>query len=482
MERILSAKQMRDADHHTITKLGVSEQALVERAGRAVAEEIMIRFLGGRVLVCVGKGSNGADGKVVAEILSKKHGFAVDVLVLPNDDLSFFDKRHDIIIDCIFGTGLNRNVEGVYEQVITKINNSNAYIISCDIPSGLNADNGMVQGVAVKANLTIAIQEYKTGHFLNDGPDYSGEVIAKDIGISVWEDYFVRRLSKYNVANCFPNRNRNSHKGCFGKATVFGGSKNYPGSVYLSLLSLSALKSGVGYVNLAIPESMYQTYALKNPECILYPVKDSDGAISFDLDVIDKLLESDAIAIGMGLGVSEEVYKTIKYLLQFYKGKLIIDADALNSIAKYGLDILKDTKCKVILTPHIGEFCRLSGLDKQTVLANPIELAKDFAKEYNVVLVLKNATSIITDGENVFINTTGCVGMAKGGSGDVLSGFITGVVACSTELLESVASACYVFGVAGELAQKNDSAYTMLATDTINHLGKAINMICESND
>ncbi len=476
MERILSARQMRDADYFTITKLGVSEDILVERAGQAVAEEIIKKFLGGRVLVCIGKGNNGADGRVVADILSKKHGFSVTTFDLSNADFTIFDKDYDIIVDCILGTGLSRKVEGVFEKTITKINESNAYVISCDVPSGLNADNGMVLGVAVKSKLTVAIQELKTGHFLNDGPDYSGKIIAKDIGISVWEDDFIKRLNDEDVSKFFPKRARNSHKGNFGKVTVFGGSKDFPGSVYLSLLSLSALKSGVGYTNLAIPESLYQVYALKNPECIIQTVKDSDGSILFDKNGIDKMLNSNSIAVGMGLGVSLEIYKTIEYILRNFEGKLLIDADGLNTIAKFGLDVLKNKKCDVILTPHIGEFCRLSGLDKQTILSNPIEIAKSFAKKHGVILVLKNATTIITDGEEVFINTTGCSGMAKGGSGDVLSGFIAGVIARSStnELLETVASACYVFGTAGEIAEKSKSAYSMNATDTINCLADAI--------
>ncbi|MBQ8426283.1 MAG: NAD(P)H-hydrate dehydratase [Clostridia bacterium] len=477
MERILTAEQMRVADSYTISNLGVSEEILVERAGIAVAEEIMCRFQGGRVLVCVGKGNNGADGKVVARLLSKRHGFNVSTLSVHEGNFEQFDNKYDIIIDCIFGTGLNRQVEGKYKDAITKINNSNAFVVSCDIPSGLNSDNGIVLGVAVKAKLTIAIQDYKTGHFLNDGPDYCGEIVVKDIGISVWDESFIMRLSYRDAFKFFPKKERNTHKGNFGKTTVFGGSKNYPGSVFLSLLSLSALKSGVGYTNLAIPESLYQAYALKNPECTILTVKDADGTIVFDQNALDKLLKYDSIAIGMGLGVSLEVYKTIEYLLKNYEGKLIIDADGLNSIAKYGLEVLNNKKCKVILTPHVGEFCRLAGLDKESVLSNPIEAGKIFAKRYDIILVLKNAVSIITDGTQVYLNTTGCSGMAKGGSGDVLSGFIAGVVANTNETLEAVSSACFVFGLAGEIAQKNDNAYTMTATDIINCLGKAINML-----
>jgi NAD(P)H-hydrate epimerase len=477
MERILTAEQMRTADKFTISTLGVAEEILVSRAGGVVAEEIIKKFLGGRVLVCVGKGNNGADGKVVAEILSKKHGFAVTIFSVSDDPIEILDNKYDIIVDCIFGTGISRNVEGKYKEVIEKINNSNAFVVACDIASGLNADNGRAMGVAVKADFTVAIQEYKTGHFLNDGPDYSGEIVARDIGISVWEDNFAVRLNDSDVIKSFPRRDRNCHKGNFGKVTVVGGSKKYPGSIYLSSLSLCVLKSGSGYTNLAIPESMYEIYALKNPECTISTIRDNEGDIVFDENSLKNLLNQDVIAIGMGLGVSEAVYKTISYLLSNYCGKLVIDADGLNILSKYGVDILKDKKCQVILTPHVGEFSRLSGLEKQEILSNPIEIAKNFAKEFGVVLVLKNAVSIITNGKDVILNTTGCSGMAKGGSGDVLSGFIAGTIAKNNDVLEATACACYVFGKAGELAEKRSSAYTMTATDTINCLGTAIEQL-----
>lgn len=480
MDRVLTARQMIDADRYNIDKLGLSEDILIERAGEAVAEEIILRFKGGRVLVCVGKGNNGADGKVAAKILSLKHGFNVKVFSVFDDNIEVLDDKYDIILDCIFGTGLNKDITGKIKDIIEKINNSKSYIISCDIPSGLNGDNGLVNGVAIKANLTIAIQEYKTGLFLNDGLDYSGKIVVKDIGISVWEDGYVQRFSDKDVIEYFPDRKRNVHKGNFGKVAIVGGSKNFPGSIYLSLGGLTSLKAGAGYANLVVPESMYNCYALKNPECTLMTIKDDNGCILFDPKTMDQLLKYDVIVFGMGIGVSEQVYKTLLYLIDNYKGKLIIDADGLNTISKYGTHILdKERTCDVVLTPHIGEFSRLSNMDKQSILSDPINCAKEFAKEYNLIIVLKNAVSIITDGERVYLNTTGCGGMAKGGSGDVLSGFVGGVVARNKELIESVCSACYVFGRAGEIAQSNDSAYTITASDIVKNLGNAINSLVD---
>lgn len=476
MERIVTAKQMRDADDYTINKLGVCSQVLIERAGAAVAQEITKRFKGGRVLVCVGNGNNGADGRVVADILSKIHGFNVAVFTVSNGMFKIFEKKFDIIVDCIFGTGLNRVVEGKYRTVIEYINNSNAYVISCDVPSGLNADNGQVMGVCVKANLTIAIQEYKTGHFLGNGIDYSGELACKDIGISFWEDEFITRVTDKDLSKYFSERRRNVHKGLFGKACVIGGSRNYSGSIVLSANALCALKMGVGYATLTVPESLFDAYVGKVPECILSTFPDSFDNVN-DGSKLEGLLSYNSISVGMGMGKTKSVYNVIKYLLENYTGRLIIDADGLNCLSEFGLNVLKNKKCDVVLTPHIGEFCRLSTFSKQEILENPIECAKTFAKDNKVILVLKNAVTIITDGEKVVLNTSGCSGLAKGGSGDVLSGVMAGILARSEDLLESVSASAYLFGRAGELAEHKQNAFTITASDVINQLPNVINSL-----
>ncbi len=477
MQRILSAEQMRSADKYTIETLGVSQDELVLRAGTAVADEIKNRFFGGRVLVCVGKGNNGKDGLIVADILSRTHGYNVTIFNVKNGLLKVFDKKYDIIVDCIFGTGLNRQIEGECKQIIEKINLSNAFVISCDIPSGINGDNGNVMGVAVKANLTIAIQEYKLGHFLGDGIDYSGEVVCRDIGISVWDESVVKRIQKLDAKKLFEHRPRNVHKGNFGKACVIGGSRSYSGSVLLSYNALCSLKAGAGYSYLAVPKTVFDNYIGINPECILTPLADDGNSIVLDANSLDKLMTCDSIAIGMGITNTLGTYQTIQYLINNYQGNLIIDADGINSLSDYGKDILKNKQCRVVLSPHIGEFARLLKKDKQTVKNNVISLAKEFAKEFNVTLVVKSAVSIITDGEEVYINTTGCSGMAKAGSGDVLSGFMAGVLARTEDLIEGTTTATYVFGLAGELAQKLASEYTITASDIIKQLPKAINCL-----
>ena len=475
MERILSVDQMRSADEYTINSLGVSKSVLVERAGSAVADEIKKRFRGGRVLVCIGKGNNGADGKIVADILNRTHGFSVTTFSISSGLFKVFDKKYDIIVDCIFGTGLNREVDGRFKTTIQKINDSNCFVVSCDIPSGLNGNTGNVMGISVKANLTIAIQEYKLGHFLGCGPNYTGELVCKDIGISVWDDNFVKKANDEIIREFFQPRLRNVHKGCFGKACIIGGSKNYTGSVILSANALCALKMGVGYSHLSVPESLFPLYVGKVPECTLSSF--ADNIDEMDYSAINKLLSYGSIAIGMGMGVSRKVYNLIKYLLNNYTGNLLIDADGLNSISEYGVEVLKDKKCKVVLTPHIGEFSRLTKINKDMILSDITAVSKSFASEFNVVLVVKNAISVITDGTEVYLNTTGCPGMAKAGSGDVLSGIAAGIIARSKDLLDAAVCACYLFGLAGERAESMQNAYTVTASDIINALPIVINAI-----
>ena len=477
MERILSVEQMKKADEFTINTLGISSSDLVVRAGTAVADEIVKRLKGGRVLVCIGKGNNGEDGKVIAETLSKIHGFTVATLNISNGIFKLLDKEYDIIVDCIFGTGLDRTVEGKYKLAIDKINQSGAYVVACDIPSGLNGNTGIPMGVSVKANLTVAIQEYKLGHFLNDGPDYSGQVVVKDIGISVWgEDYF-KRYTDQDLEKFFPKRNHNVNKGSFGKSCVIGGSKSYPGSAILSLNALTALKMGNGYSNLAIPDSIFDAVSLRFPELTVTTLKSDGDKLIFDQDKLKTLLNYNSICFGMGVGVTEDNYKIIKFLLENYSGKLLIDADGLNTLSTFGVEVLKSAKCDVVLTPHIKEFSRLIGKNVDEIIDKTVPLAIEFAKEYGVSLVLKSSTTIITDGTEFYLNTTGCTGLAKAGSGDVLSGVICGLLAGKLDAFDCAVGGCYLLGLASEIASKELTDVCMTASDVINALPKVIKKI-----
>lgn len=472
MERVLSVSQMQQSDIFTIENLGIFEDELIKRAGDAVANVIKERFLGGRVLVCVGKGNNGKDGLVIADILSKTHGFSVSVFNASTPFIKLFEKDYDIVVDCVFGTGLNRNIDGKYLDIINKINNLKAFKIACDIPSGINGDTGEIMGVAVKANITVAIQEYKLGHFLGDGIDYCGQVICKDIGISVWDEDVVKIIGKSEAKHLFGQRERNVNKGNFGKTCIIGGSQDFPGSVILSSNALSALKSGAGYTYLVVPNNLYNAYVGKNPECILIALDTNRDTV--DSMNLEKIMHCDSIAVGMGMTASKSTYNVVEFLLKNYEGILVIDADGLNALSKFGKECLKNKKCKVVLTPHLGEFARLLDKRKEEIQQNVIAFAKDFAKEYNLILAVKNAVSIITDGEETYINTSGSSGMAKAGSGDALSGFIAGVMARSSVSTENVAAVLYVFGKSGEFAENKGCAYTITASEIIEQFPNVI--------
>ena len=476
MENILSVNQMKNADRYTIESLGISDGELIKRVGGAVADEIAKRFSNGNVLVCIGKGNNGEDGKVVAEKLSE-FGFTVTRFFAEDGDFTVFNKDYDIVVDALFGTGLNREVTGVYKSAIEKINGLNAFIVSVDIPSGLNGDNGTVMGACVKADLTCAVEYVKTGHLLGDGLDFCGEIKVLCVGIESEKTDFSLRLEDPDVKKYFMPRKRNVNKGSFSKAAIVGGSREYSGSVLLSLNALSALKCGLGYANLTVPESLYPQYLGIAPECTMGFLKDENGRVIYDDEGLYKLLKYDAVSFGMGMGVSEEIYKSLKYLLKNFTGELIIDADGLNSLSKYGVEILLNKKCGVILTPHVKEFSRLSGLTVGDILSRPIECAKDFAVKYGVTVLLKSATSVITDGNAVYINTAGTNALAKGGSGDTLSGLIAGLITREGKRAEKVAAANYLFGTAARIATEEENEYTVSATDVIKYLPKAINSL-----
>ncbi len=480
MEKVLSNAQMRLADAYTVKGKGVSSAELMRRAGVALADEtekVAKKLKTNEILVVCGTGNNGGDGYVCASELSKR-GFSVAVYDLEGKFLWDCERekhaykgrylRHmcgAIVIDCIFGTGLCREVTGEIRPLIEQINSYGAYVISADIPSGLSGDNGKILGDAVKANETVAIAEYKLGHFLNDGPDTCGEVVKKDIGILLPQKILSDCVSICNVGDMaafYPPRKRNSHKGTFGTADLIAGSKKYHGAAALSLQA--ALQSGCGIVKLTTEEGVKFALAAKYPQAIY-------------TDEVD--LGANAIALGMGCGVTPELYGKIEKLLTEYTGKLLIDADGLNALSKYGLGILKGKKCEVILTPHIKEFSRLTKLSVEEITDDPVIHAKAFANEYGVILVLKSATTVITDGEKTVINLRGSTALAKGGSGDILAGYACGTLARGLGAFDAVVCACYTLGLSAEISSEEKTDFCATAYDIIKNLHVAVKRITQ---
>ncbi len=463
---------MRSADEYTIKTLGIPSEVLMQRAGMAIADEVEKICKDKSVLVVCGTGNNGGDGYVCAQKLFLS-GVNVSVYAMQGRFSADCEKEKlrysgtyaqtivgDIIVDCLFGTGLCREVKGEYADVIDKINSSGAYVVSADIPSGINGDNGLKMGTAVKAHLTVAVAEYKLGFILGDGIDYCGRIIKKDIGICLNESNFATVFEREDIKQFFPERQRNSHKGTFGTATLICGSTRYVGAPLLA--TEAALRSGCGYVRLDCSSKVKSIVAPVLPQTVF-------GT--------DNSMSSRAVAIGMGSGVSKSLYNKIIYLLNNFSGTLIIDADGLNTLSKYGVNVLKNKKCEVILTPHVKEFSRLTGKNTQDILQNPVKYAADFSDEYGVIVLLKGAASIICGKGKTYINTTGCSALAKAGSGDMLSGYMCGTAARGIEPLYAAVCSQFVLGTAAQLASQSSNDYTVISKDIISNLPQAVTSI-----
>ena len=502
--KVLTNKQMRAADKYTIEEKKIPSLLLMERAGEALAKEVTLLAPSGDILCVCGGGNNGGDGFVCARLL-KEVGRAVEVVCLTekfSNDCAINkrkwqemegvclaeipQKEYALMVDCLFGTGFHGALDGAEKSLVEEMNarkKEGCKILSADIPSGVNGENGRVDGVAVCADITLCIGEIKTGVLLNDGIDYAGKIKRADIGILLPEKECAILTDRRAAKELLPIRKRNSHKGTFGRAAIVAGSEAYSGAAYLAYAAaVACLRSGAGYTTLYTPKDLISSFRLKAPEILLKETNEG-GMYAFNEEVMADLLPYDSIAYGMGMGVSEEVFKGAEYLLERYEGRLILDADGLNSLALFSKDrlfnIFKNKKCDVILTPHVKEFSRLTAWTVEEIVDNGLAYSQQFAKELGVTLLLKNAVSIVTDGERTAINRTGNSGQAKGGTGDTLAGTIAGLCAMGLSAYEGGVLAAYLVGKSAELAAKDMGEYSLTATDLIAYLPKAFLFVTE---
>ena len=289
----------------------------------------------------------------------------------------------------------------------------------------------------------------------------------------------IYEIESMDLKEFFKYREKDSHKGMFGRVGIMGGSLEYSGAVKLASISCAAVRSGCGVVRVMVPEAIASAVLPHLLEQTLSPVPcDSAGHMIFSEEkLLEITADLNAIAIGMGWGCSSEYEKIMKFLLENYSGTLIIDADGLNTLAKMNLDVLKDKKAQVVITPHLKEFERLTKRNKEEIQKNAISITKEFARDYDVILLLKGSTTIITDGNVTYLSRSGCPGMATAGSGDVLSGIIAGMLGYHERTVETVAFSAYFAGVAGELAQEKYTDIAMKASDTIEFIPNAIKKI-----
>ncbi len=489
---VVSSAEMKMFDSETI-KNGTSSITLMKRASNFMLKNINSSL---STAILVGSGNNGGDGISLAEDLYPLNNNIVVVKVAePRTDSAKFCLEkieklgvnivdysadfpleiYDQIIDCIFGVGLTRDVEGVYKDVINRVNSLNKIVVSCDIPSGLNADNGTTK-LAIKATKTVTFGAVKLGHLLNEGKDYTGELFVDNIGI----DCSRAKCKIYHKSDfkCyFEPIKQDLHKYTNGKVVIIGGSRNYVGAPLLSNLAVSCLRVGAGLTTLCVPTCIEQAVKERVLESTLFILSDNGENIVYNVDEIDSaILKAKAVAIGMGIGRSSETVKILKHLLQ-KDIKLLIDADAITMLAD-NIELLKNKNADVILTPHIAEFSRLINVPIEEIKHNPIEYAVNFAKEYNVTLLLKGVSTLIASEDKVAISPYGNSSLAKGGSGDILSGIILGLL-CKNDTYMSGVIGSYILGRCAEILQKELTCYSVIASDIPPTIPKVIKEIME---
>ena len=282
-----------------------------------------------------------------------------------------------------------------------------------------------------------------------------------------------------DIQNLFKNRDENAHKGMYGTVGIMGGSLEYSGAIKLANMSASMVRSGAGIVRVIVPESIANSILPYLLEQTLYPLKnDVDKHMYCDRNELKTAIQNlNALAIGMGWGKSNEYKKILEIILKEFQGNLVIDADGLNTLSQMNLDILKDSKAKIVLTPHLKEFERISKIGIEKIKQNSIEELLRFAGTYNVILLLKGSTTIVTDGKKVYLIRKGVAGMATAGSGDVLSGIIAGMLGYQEANMLTVAGGALLAVTAGEIAQKKYTDIAMKASDTIENIPEAIKYI-----
>lgn len=497
MRYLLNSQQMKEADSYTINKLGIPSIVLMERAALSVAEEIMIRFdKSQRILVVCGTGNNGADGLAIARLLHQK-GYETDVMLLGDtvkaseeykiqlniiknmgvrygnmNELSEYivKGRYGICVDAIFGIGLTRAPKGEYYDIIECINMSECSIIAVDIPSGISADNGELYGIAVKADITVTFGYDKLGMRLYPAAEYCGEVIIKDIGIASLQSMgMLPEIFTYESQDAFrlPERRADSHKGSFGRVLVIAGSDDMSGAAYLS--AKAAYRMGAGLVEVLIPECNAPVIRSLLPEAVVTAYSTEAFTIS---KIGDSCIWADVIVIGPGMGTKPYVLTILNYVMQYSKIPVIIDADALNIMAA-NRDMYSMLNKQTIVTPHIKEMERLTGQQSSDIKRNPIDTAKAFSNITGAVCVLKDARTVVTSAYNdVYINMSGNEGMATGGSGDVLTGIIAGLISQKMEAYKAAVLGVYLHGLAGDKAKERLGSCSLMAGDIINNISK----------
>ena len=501
--RVLNASQMYNAETEQ-TKEGITFLRLMENAGSACARAIMNSFdTKNNICVVCGNGKNGGDGYVIARKLMQA-GYKVSLVmafgepkaqdaVTMSEQLSLMGgvteytwgkgqyraaiQRADVIVDAIFGIGYKNRENEQAEEVFSLINGSRAKKVAIDIPSGCECDSKSFPENYIKADMTIAISCLKPIHVFKPICTVCGEIKIVEIGLSndimeSLEGEKLKVLTQKEARELFPKRDLMGNKGTFGRAISICGCKNMQGAAVLA--AQGALRIGAGLVTACFPECAYCAIAPKLTEQLMLPLASnlqgtfSRGAINALVENINK---NDVVLLGCGLGLNLETKDIVAEIVANCEKPLIIDADGINALSQ-NIDILKNKKAPILLTPHPGELARLTGRSIAEIEQGRTQITKEFANKYGVTVLLKGANTVIAkpDSDEYYVNITGNQGMAKGGSGDLLSGIILGLAAQGLSLYDAAVLGAFIHGKAGDKARDEYSLCSMTASDCVDML------------
>ncbi len=487
--------QMKGADAYTIGHQGIPSLVLMERAA---LETVKVMRSSGmdltKALVVCGSGNNGGDGFAVARLLTEE-GLCAEVLFAGKETslseecalqkkitermgIPVFtdipDEEYTVIIDAVFGVGLSREITGRYCGIIRWMNEQKCAKAAVDIPSGVCAQTGNVLGIAFRADLTVAMACVKVGCELFPGKSFSGKTIPVPIGIN--PDYFANdpdvcvTFDRDCLGDLLPRRKADSHKGTYGKVLMITGSAGMAGASYLSARAAYAV--GAGLVQIYTAEENRTILQQLLPEAIISCYKE------YDREHLESLLKwADVVCIGCGLGKSDTAGRLLADTIQMAgEGKIpcIIDADGLNLLSGH-MELLGEIHSPVILTPHMKEMSRLTGKRVEEIAENRRDLLREFVREYPVTCVLKDSRTLVAEqGRHTFVNLAGNSAMAKAGSGDVLSGVITGLAAQGMSGWECASLGVFLHACGGDEARTEKGSYSVLAGDLIRGIEKAM--------
>ncbi|WP_059102961.1 bifunctional ADP-dependent NAD(P)H-hydrate dehydratase/NAD(P)H-hydrate epimerase [Shouchella shacheensis] len=512
--RVVTGAEMQNIDRFTIEQLGIPGVVLMENAGRAIAEQLLSLYeTNERFLILIGSGNNGGDGFVIARVLQDM-GRGVDVCVVPKEEtftgdaklhkeiyenagygwsaleenqLSQMLLRVDVIVDALLDTGVSGEVREPYASLIEDVNQAGKIVVAVDLPSGVPADESPVPAGAIRANRTFTLQLPKRSYYTYPARRYYGETDVLPIGIpplALEQVTTERRVWGANATMAhWQKRAPDSHKGQNGKVGIIAGSQAMPGAA--AFVSEAAVKSGAGLTTLGTVKENLPVIASHVKEVMYAPMSHVEGALAPSREELFFLRDGkQVIAIGPGIGRSEASGEMFQVLIEHYEGPLVVDADGLHFLGEM-LDKVRERKPPLIITPHTGEMAALTEKKNAEVNANRFEVAESFACDYGVYVVLKGPNTLVATPEGrTWINDSGNAGLAKGGSGDVLTGMIAAFVARGINKQIALSTAVFLHGHTADflLAQGKTTVETLTPSEIMEGVGEAFRELHKNND